>query len=410
MSRREKFSDTGLCVRCGLCLPHCPTYDKSLDENESPRGRLSLIQAWAGNHLPANRALLDHLDNCLLCRACERVCPARVPYGRLMDDFRAETVAAKRPSLPVAALKTLVISRNRLKLARLALQKYRRSSAQVVIRKLGVAKLAGLGNLERLLPEPEPGPGKWRESYPAVGTAKGRVGLFVGCMERLAGGGAVDAAIGVLTRLGFEVHIPTAQSCCGALHLHAGDTETASSLAQDNLAAFDAEGLCAIISLASGCGATLKEYPVRREKAESFSGKIRDISHFLAETEWPADFAIAPLHASACLHTPCTLKNVLRQENGVERLLERIPGLEVAKLPGASRCCGSSGSYLLEHPAMAETLRQDLVDQIETLAPDFLVSSNIGCLLHLSAGLQEKEIAVEALHPMVLLARQLMPM
>ena len=91
MSHQELAAKTDLCVKCGLCLPHCPTYLHTRNENESPRGRLSLIQGWARDELQATPKLTGHVDNCLLCRACEAVCPAYVPYGQIIDSFRAAT-------------------------------------------------------------------------------------------------------------------------------------------------------------------------------------------------------------------------------------------------------------------------------------------------------------------------------
>src|SRR5215475_8968771 len=84
------LADADKCVKCALCLPHCPTYRVSKDEGESPRGRIALMQGMATGALELTPALSRHLDQCLACRACEAVCPAEVPYGKLIDAGRAE--------------------------------------------------------------------------------------------------------------------------------------------------------------------------------------------------------------------------------------------------------------------------------------------------------------------------------
>ncbi|MEN8261612.1 MAG: 4Fe-4S dicluster domain-containing protein, partial [Pseudomonadota bacterium] len=176
MTPANKLSDTDMCVKCGLCLPHCPTYNKTQDENESPRGRISLIQGWAAGALEAGPKMLLHLDNCLLCRACERVCPAVVPYGRLMDDFRTQVGEKRRSGFTVSALKRMVKSSRSIRMTRSALMKYQRSGAQGVVRKLGLEKFLGLGPMGHLLPDLDKAPGERPESCPAQGIARGRVG------------------------------------------------------------------------------------------------------------------------------------------------------------------------------------------------------------------------------------------
>ncbi|MFU8787959.1 MAG: (Fe-S)-binding protein [Methylobacter sp.] len=394
-------ADADLCVKCGLCLPHCPTYNKTQNENESPRGRIALIQAWAGGHLAASKKLLEHVDNCLLCRACERVCPAVVPYGRLVNDFR-ECMAAERSStLAVSLLKTVSHNKTAGRLAHSGLKFYQTTRLQKTARLLRLPHLLRLANVERLLPD-------YRERqtlaayYPATDTAKGSVGLFIGCMGTLLDYETVASAIKVLTAVGFNVAIPASQGCCGALALHDGDTETARRLAAANCSAFADNSLDAIISIASGCGSQLQEY-----QQAGFAGKVIDISQFLTESADDFSTRLSPLAASVCLHTPCSLKNVMREEQGALNLVQQIPGLKLMPLPASVQCCGSAGSYMLDHPHMAKALLGDLLDVALAKLPEYLLSSNIGCALHIAAGLRERGVRLEVLHPVVLIARQL---
>lgn len=409
MTPAIKLSDTDMCVKCGLCLPHCPTYRKTQDENESPRGRISLIQGWTAGALEAGPKLLGHMDNCLMCRACERVCPALVPYGQLMDEFRNQVgeTPASNSSFAVSALKRIIKEPGSVRMARVALMKLQRFGTRTLLRKSGLDKLLGIRDLERLMPNQDEPAEERAELITPPGNSRGRVGLFVGCMGDLVDAKTVNAAIRVLTRLGYEVHVPSAQHCCGALHLHSGDGKTAAALAAANLNAYETENLDAIVTLASGCGATLKEYPVRMEEAQSFSGKIKDISQFLADTPWPDDVTVQPLETRVCLHTPCTLRNVLREPTGALKVLQKIPDIEISPLPDTTLCCGSAGSYMLEHPDMAKSLREDVLEQVLAGKPAYLATSNIGCALHLTAGLREKGTQIEVIHPIALLDRQL---
>lgn len=399
----DLLRDADLCVKCGLCLPHCPTYQKSQDENESPRGRIALIQAWAGGGLPVSASLSAHLDNCLLCRSCERVCPAMVPYGRLLDGFRAQTADTRKDSLALSLSKSAAHSATVRQGAQWALRAYRQSGLSSLSRKLNIAGSLHLEALERLIPEqPQTNTEQLADVSGNVNN-KGRIGLFAGCMGPLFDQETLAAAQRVLTLAGYEVHRPAAQTCCGALDLHSGDPQSAALLARQNCTAFKSDALSAIVSLASGCGATLQEYDDR-----GFAGKVMDISRFLLQSQALENLQLTPLAAKVIVHTPCSLANVMRDSRSVWQLLQHIPEIELIPLPETIKCCGSAGSYMLDHPEMAQTLLDDVLAIIRRHNPRYVVTSNIGCALHMRAGLIEQGADIEVLHPVALLDRILL--
>jgi len=391
------FSDTGLCVKCGLCLPHCPTYGKTLDENESPRGRLSLIQAWAAGQLEASPKLLGHVDNCLLCRSCESACPASVPYGRLVDNFRAATADTSVKPLS-ARVKSATVGYI------LQSPKLQRWSGPVrgMLTKTGLMQATGFADLAAGLPEPFEHD-RWQGFHPALGEERVTVALFLGCTAELADAETVTAAIRLLTRLGVGVTVPPGQGCCGGMALHNGDDEVFAKMQRNNQGVFNASTADAILTLASGCGAVLKEY-----EAQTFTGKIKDISCFLVEHAWPENVSIEPLQAKILVHSPCSLKNVLKSDRHPQALLRRIPNLQVELLTNTPNCCGAAGTYFLDHPDMAQALREDILQNVAASLPDFVATSNVGCAMHLRAGLKQRGMGhVQVLHPLVLLERQL---
>lgn len=382
-----------------MCLPHCPTYNKTGNENESPRGRISLIQAWAGGNLPASKKLLNHIDNCLLCRSCEKVCPAMVPYGKLVDDFRGSTRSESGQTIAMSLLKKVSHSRRLSDLTRSLLDAYQTSGLQNSV----LAGWFGLGRVNRLLPSSVRKHHLFeKQLYPSVRKAQGRVGLFQGCMGSLLDQGTVAAAIKVLNQAGYDVYLPNRQTCCGALDLHSGDVAMAGKLAERNAEAFLDQSLDAVVTIASGCGAVMQEYDDR-----SFSSKVIDISHLLCQTNELDKLQFSELDASVTVHSPCSLRNVMRTEESAVQLLKRIPGLEVSVLPESIICCGSAGGYMLEHPEMANALAEDTIREIQKQAPDFVATSNIGCALHLAAALKEKGLGPEVVHPVVLVERVL---
>ena len=352
------------CVLCGLCLPACPTYGLGREEGESPRGRIMLMKGLAEGRIGPEPGVLAHLDQCLACRNCEQVCPAHVDYGALLMQSRA----ALRPVRPVGwrqrALEWMFARPARMRLA-MALRRW--------------LPVPGL-------PRP-PARAAFAPLYRPHGTPRGRLGLFLGCLGPHHDAGTTRAAIALLTRAGWEVAVPPAQGCCGAVHRHAGATATADELAASNRAAF--EGLSTWVTIASGCHETVA--------LGAPGARVVDIFDLLAEADLPLR-AAAP-GTRVALHLPCTQRTVVRNAKAIAPLLRRIPGLELQVLPETG-CCGAAGTHMLSMPDRADALRAPLLDAVRASGAATLCTSNIGCRLHLSGTLPVK-------HPIELLAEHL---
>ncbi len=392
------------CVKCGMCLPHCPTYGVTRNEAESPRGRIMLMQGLATGALVADAVLEAHLDGCLTCRACEVMCPAQVPYGRLIDAVREQLAHARPQRARLASLMAAVLThRALLWLAAVPLWLYQRLGLQRLVRSWRLLGRGRLARLESLLPTVH---------LPRLPAASARgdgaeVMLFANCTSPLTEPAALRAAVTLLEALGCRVTVPAAQTCCGALHQHAGLTQPARECAARNLAAF--AGAAPVVGIASGCTAQLLDYGLLAEgpHASGFVKRVQDIGAFVLAHPNFAKLQFEPLPARVLLHTPCTLRNVVKAPDAVRRLLARIPGLEVEAFDSA--CCGAAGSYFLTQPDMADALLQPKLQRARASRPDVVASSNAGCAMHLAAGLRRDRVSARVVHPLELLAAQLAP-
>lgn len=404
----DLLAETDRCVKCGMCLPHCPTYTVTRHEADSPRGRIALAQGMASGGLAPSAAAARHLQGCLGCRACESVCPSGVRYGRIIDAARTELRRHSGPTAGERALAPLIDRLLRSRSLRRSLGRtltaYRKTRLQAMIRGLRLlAPAATLRRAEALLPEHGPYHPALARHYPAA-QARYRVALFTGCVAELADAQTLRSAQRLLSRLGVEVTVPLQQVCCGALDQHGGRPEKARRLAETNLSAFTPDDVDAVVTTASGCGAQLAEYPEIVADSEAFAARVEDLSTFILSRGLLDPERLQPQHARVALHTPCTLRHVLRQTTAPAELLRQIPGAELHELTDAG-CCGAAGTHLLTQPGMADRLVEPKVAEIETVGADILVTSNVGCALHLRAALRRRGLTTEVLHPATLLER-----
>lgn len=419
------------CVKCGLCLPYCPTYGLTQDENESPRGRIGIMHALATESIPISAKAQTHLSQCLACRECERVCPAKVEYGSLITHTR-EWMNESVTSLPIKEpiktklMERLVTSTKSINLLGWFLCGIEMTGLRKFAQILRIPKLLGLSSLDALLPTAK-APLRFNAFYPAFGVERGRVGLFIGCLARISDQETAHSSLFVLRKLGYGVYIPPTQQCCGAMALHSGHSVKAHDLAKNNISAFNFADMEVIVTTASGCGATLQEY-AKHYAADSesankhpieykgFSKKIVDVSEFVIQKmdALPNDIALQPVllkngtKAIVALHTPCTLRNVMKTPLSTEQLLAKIPHLEWQSIvSGVKQCCGSAGTYMLDHPDFAESLLDKTLSELDDTQVNCVASSNIGCALHLKKRFKAKKIHINVVHPITLFALSL---
>ncbi|NQU11304.1 4Fe-4S dicluster domain-containing protein, partial [bacterium] len=334
------------CIHCGLCLAHCPTYLETGNENDSPRGRIYLMRAVQSGRLSLAHAAVKHIDLCLGCRACEAVCPSGVKYGELLETTREHIENRYRRSLFQRFLRRAIgrvfpfPGRTRWALA----------LGRAVPKFLVPPSLRGaLG----LLPDRSETV-QLREFSPATAEPKrGRVGLVTGCVQSVMFGDTNAATVRLLNRAGYDVVIPRAQVCCGALDAHSGNLDRAREFARTNLAAFGTKQLDAIVINAAGCGSTLKEYGhllPGDPRATAFSAKVKDLSEFLVDKIQDSG---SKIHGRITYHDACHLAHAQRITKQPRDLVRAVAGDEFVELPESDVCCGSAGIYNLVEPEVA---------------------------------------------------------
>lgn len=349
------------CVHCGMCNATCPTYQVRGDELDGPRGRIYLIKGLLESG-EANAVARTHLDRCLTCRACETTCPSGVRYGELAEIGR-EVLEEQRPSRGLVRLLLLgIVPKPDLLAPLVALARpFRRLLPR---------------RLRRLL-EPPPR----HRALPK----RGRVLLMQGCVQRVVTPQVNAHLAGLLEARGIAPFAADAEACCGGLALHSGRTAAAHSLMRRNLAQLPVDDVDTVISTASGCGVTLKDYGrvLGDDRAARFADKVRDVAEVLAEFDFHKNPVDGREVGTVAWHPPCTLQHGQRLTGLVEKILTAT-GYELVPVADQHLCCGSAGTYSLLQPDIATELKRRKADALGTHGPDVIATANIGCQTHLA--------------------------
>jgi glycolate oxidase iron-sulfur subunit len=407
------------CVHCGFCLTTCPSYRVLGTEMDSPRGRIYLMDGINEHKIPLAQTTTQHFDSCLGCLACVTACPSGVQYDRLIAATRPQVERNQPRTLGDRLFRSLIFSLfpypNRLRLLLAPLFFYQKSGIQALVRSTPWLQQLSprLAAMESLLPSVT------AQSFqeltatviPAQGKQRYRVGVILGCIQRLFFSDVNEATIRVLTANGCEVVVPPHQGCCAALPHHQGQDHQAQTLARQMIDAFEDTQVDAIIINAAGCGHTLKDYghilqddPAYREKAEAFSQRVKDVQEFLVDIG-----LTSPLHPlqdqplTVVYQDACHLLHGQKISLQPRQLLSQIPGVQLREPIDAALCCGSAGVYNMLQPEVAEELGQQKVENLIDTGADLIASSNPGCSIQIQKHLRLQGKPVPIMHPIKLL-------
>jgi glycolate oxidase iron-sulfur subunit len=348
----------GACVHCGFCLATCPTYQILGDELDSPRGRIYLMQSALENN-QASFDTLKHLDRCLTCRSCETTCPSGVEYSQLLDIGR-DFLETKRP--------------------------FWQKSYRLFVRKFLTTPLLfkPIGYFFRHS-------NKVGYKLKAENSAR-KVLLLGGCVQPTLAPNINHSIKNILAKLNVAVVEGSQSQCCGAIDQHLSASEEAIHKAKKNIDAWQKQldsGIEVILSSASGCGVMVKDYPklfdIEDEyhaKALLISAHTQDIAEFLSKED------LSQLHLSEkniSYHEPCTLQHGQQLGGLVESILVQF-GYTQVPIKDSHLCCGSAGTYSIFQPKLAKELRSNKITCLTKSNPAMIITSNIGCLMHLQKG------------------------
>lgn len=409
------FSVLQQCMHCGMCLPTCPTFDTTLLERNSPRGRISLMKAIAEDELPLDQSFAEEMDYCLGCLACQTACPAGVDYAELFETSRAEIESSgirkgtARSFCRWLTLEQLFMRPRLLRVVGKALRFYQVSGVESLVRRIGLLKLLP-ENLRRLEPQtPRMSPKFSNELIEELefprGEKKRRVAVLTGCVQDLAFAEINRDTVDVLLANDCEVLTPPLQPCCGSIHSHNGEIELARENAKRLIDLIDPDSVDAIISNAGGCGSHLRHFHKllpADSRAKIWDGKVKDIHEFLTEIDVKQPAASSLFKgAKVTYHDSCHLAHGQKVTKQPREIIDLIPGIERVDLPESDWCCGSAGVYSITQPEQSALLLDRKIGHIRATGAEILLTANPGCHLQIANALP----SLTLMHPISLLAK-----
>lgn len=404
------------CIHCGMCLQACPTYSLDYDELSSPRGRIRLIKYVAEGKLALTEKFAFEMNYCLDCQACETACPAGVKYGLLVEAARVHVEHSEYTS-PVSrlikkiAFRKILPNFKLLKFLSRILRFYQKSFVGKFAEKILRIISPKFYEVNRLSPKISDffSDEIFPEVVKPVGEKKFTVLFPVGCLMNVMFAEENKDTIELLTKLGCEVIIPKAQTCCGSLPAHNGDLEQARKLAKETIDSFSKFEFDFVISNSAGCGAFMKEYghilkdgDKYSEKASSFSNKVKDITEFLYQ-----NFDFTKFRATEKIdityHEACHLVHTQKITNEPKLILQQIENLNLIPLNEATWCCGSAGIYNVVNYEPSMKILERKMNNIKNTNAKIVLTGNPGCLGQIRYGTQKFNVDVEVIHPVTLL-------
>ena len=404
------------CVKCGACRQNCPAFTAFQREPAVARGKVALAQHILKDDITLDDQTYQAMSKCLLCGSCVEKCPNDVPTDEIVIAAR-EALAQKRGLTTFhAAVGQVIKSRTRMKMG---------AKMASVLGPLFFKKVPETSGLRLRFPLPFVGNERhipavtnkpFLDRYPEVSTGapgKPRIVFFVGCMTNFCYPDVGEAAMALFKHLGCTVIIPKGQQCCGLPGMSGGDIATVRELAVKNLAEMERYEADYVMSACATCGGALhrlyplvigKRNPELRARLDALAKKTVDASQLLHQLGLKPGETGSGMPGRVTYHDPCHLRTrgLTRQPR---ELLKSTPGIELVEMEGADRCCGLGGTFNVYHYGSSMNINEAKSRAIIETGADAVATGCPGCMMQLSDGLKQHGSAVEVVHTLQLLAR-----
>lgn len=395
------------CIRCSFCQPVCPIFSELREEGVIARAKVRLAREFSTGKLTPSPRLKEIFSLCLDCRACESVCPARVPIHEIVKNMRdaLQMTAGSGKGLYKSA--ALLLTRPRLvrTLAALAVH-VNPTSKRLKAPKLVQMLAPIVGRAHQVLPPLHKLPFNIASRSKPMSLSAGiTIGYFVGCATNYFYPETARAVAKVLNKNDLRIFVPSVTICCGLPVFNGGETEAARKLADKVLAQFNDPKINAIVTDCAGCSLHLREYAKHWPDlpgVQEFSAKVIDVTALLVQHGFSS--GPLPVAKKVTYHDPCHLARAQNIREEPRQILSKINGLELVEMKESDRCCGGSGLFSIMHPELSDRILDRKLSDIKGTGSGVVATACPSCRIQLERGIVTKHV-VEVVHPIELLAQ-----
>jgi len=406
------------CVKCGACRANCPAFTAFQREPAAARGKIALAQHLLKGDIELDAETYAAMSKCLLCGSCVEKCPNEVPTDEIVMVAREALARQRGLSSFHQAVGQVIKNRRLMKMGALA---------AAVLGPLFFRKVPQTSGLRLRFPLPFVG-GKrhipqiarkpFLDRHPEVipgEPGKPKVLFFVGCMTNFVYTGVGEATLALFRHLGCTVIIPKEQQCCGLPGMSGGDLATVRELAERNLTAIERFQPDYVMTACATCGGALHKFyplvvgkrnPELAARLKAVAEKTVDVTTLLQQLGLHPEETGTGEALKITYHDPCHLRtrNITRQPR---ELLTAAPGVELAEMAGADRCCGLGGTFNVYHYDRSMQINEAKSRAILATGAEAVVTGCPGCMMQLDDGLKQHGSRTRVLHTVEVLARTL---
>lgn len=416
MSSNKKLTDLEeqirQCVKCGICQAHCPAYRHNRKEGDVARGKIALAAALLDGEVELEQRLEEDISMCLMCGSCVNKCPNKVATPEIVGAIRREVTANRGLSFFGKSLATVInspplmktLTRGGALFSPLLLKKVPQSSGlrlrfpAPLMKNRTIPKLP-LRNLFDMVPQFTKGDGK-----------KPTIGFFAGCSITHVFPAIGKTMVDLLVNMGYSVHVPRSQGCCGIPALSAGAGETVEKLAEKNIGAFGKYREEHIITACASCNGGIGEYyQTMHGNDQSFTEKVVDFTVFLqqnglierltAQKKWAKRVRVT-------YHDPCHMKTqgIIAEPRA---LLQALPNVEFVEMENSALCCGLGGTFSVYHYECSKAIGAKKIPGLQKSGADMIATACPGCMIQLQDVINHAGLEIKAVHLLELIEQAL---
>lgn len=396
------FANINECSKCGICRSVCPVFLAVNDEVMSPRGKISLVEAFLEEEIIDIERYIDIIRSCIKCTRCSSVCPAGVRVEKIIQLAR-ELLHLEIPADAKEIFSSILNNSSKFQ----SLLKEAKNTNTINIGSaFPLWFLPLLFHNKAYLHELTDKPilEKYDEYIKAYNNSSLQVSLFVGCSINYSNTFIADSTIEVLRKLNVDIFIPKEQVCCSAPLLLYGDIEGARECASRNIRALMVEESDAIITLCPACGVTLRQdyEDIIGGSIVNFTNKVYDISEFI---DIHINYKVKKSDFSVTYHDPCYLRLGQKVFNEPRHILSK--SADFIEMKNADKCCGLGGTLGYFHPEISERIGKNKIESIIQSKAEVVATGCPGCIMFIKDMLKKKGINKEVLHTIQILEESL---